>query len=173
MKLLSEEPRQEAVMGKFEKDLVKFMDVHRNCDKSLLIKNINQAIRNKGIYHRDKSRWVSEVTGTPIGTVYAWFTKADCREFNKIPPHAMCMIASALKVSVWSFFETEEEYKRDRKPNRKSSLYWYIRRNEAENMWNIRHASEQGRWDEQDKAVQRKFLDELYFEKLDNRQETG
>ncbi len=160
-------------MSKFEKDLVKFMDTHKNCDKSILIQNINQAMRNKGISHRDKSRWVSEVTGVPMGTVYAWFTKADCRESNKIPPHAMCMIASELKVSVWSFFETEEGYKREVKPDRKSSLYWYIRRNEAENIWNIRHASEQGEWNEQDKAVQRDFLDRLYLEKLESQKRSS
>lgn len=91
-------------MGKFEKDLVKFMDVHRNCDKSLLIKNINQAMRNKG-------KWVSEVTGAPMGTVHAWFTKANCRESNKISLHAMCMIVSALKVSVWTFLKQKKDRK--------------------------------------------------------------
>lgn len=160
-------------MGKFENDLVRFMDAHKNCDKAILIKNINQAMRKKGIAYRDKSIWVSEVAGVPMGTAYTWFTTARCKEANKIPPQAMCRIAAALKVSVWSFFETEEkEDKEDTvKPDRRSSLYWYIRRNEAEDMWNASHTSEQGRWNEQDKAVQREFLDRLYLEKLEESKE--
>lgn len=156
-------------MAKFEKDLVKFIHLHKKCDKARLIQNMNKVMREKGIKHRYKSRWIAEVTGVPIGTVNTWFTTAKCRDNNRIPPDAMCLLALALKVSVWRFLEGEEEKQKDEivKPDRRSSLYWHIRRNKAEDAWNDRYALEMGEWSKQDKEVKQKFLDELYFQHLE------
>lgn len=156
-------------MGKFEKDMVRFINLHKNCDKARLIQNINKVMQEKGIKRRNKSRWISEVTGVPIGTVNTWFTTAKCRDNNRIPPDAMCLLASALKVSVWKFLEGEEEKQKDGmvKPDRRSRVYCYFRRNKAEEVWNERHASEMGEWSKQNKEVKQKFLDELYFQHLE------
>ena len=161
-------------MGRFEKDMVRFIHLHKKCDKARLIQNINKVMQEKGIKRRNKCRWIAEITGMPIGTVNTWFTTAKCRDKNRIPPDAMCLLALELKVSVWRFLEGEEEKQKDGmvKPDRRSSVYWYIRRNKAEDAWNDRYALEMGEWSKQDKEVKQKFLDELYFQHLEqNRKE--
>ncbi|MCI8496568.1 MAG: hypothetical protein HFI74_13040 [Lachnospiraceae bacterium] len=162
-------------MGKFEKDMVRFIHLHKQCDKARLIQNINTVMQEKGIKRRNKSRWVAEVTGTPIGSVNTWFTTAKCRDNNRIPPNAMCLLALALKVSVWRFLEGEEEKQKDGmvKPDRRSRAYSYIRRNQAEDAWNDRYAPQMGEWSKQGREVKQKFLDELYFQHLEENCKTG
>lgn len=46
-------------------------------------------------------------------------------------------------------------------------MYCYIRRKEAEDIWDSKYAQEKGTWSEQDKAVKREFLDRLYLERLE------
>lgn len=46
-------------------------------------------------------------------------------------------------------------------------MYCFIRRREAENLWDRSYAQEKGTWNEQDKAVKRAFLDRLYLERLE------
>ena len=53
-------------------------------------------------------------------------------------------------------------------PDRRGKLYWHLRRNEAEKRWNDSHLPEEGEWREQSLKVQRDFLDELYWEKINN-----
>lgn len=160
-------------MNKYEKDILRLLEAHASIDKQDLIRNINRAVRSKGIYRKGKNLWISKVTGSPIGTVDTWFSRAKCRTLNKIPLYAMCQIAVALKVSVWDFLDTEEKEQETDRPqiDRRSSLYWHIRRKEAENIWNGSHAQEKGTWGEQDKAVQREFLDRLYLERLEANKE--
>ena len=156
-------------MGKFEKDMVRFIHLHKKCDKARLIQNINKVMQEKGIKRRNKCRWIAEITGVPVGTVNTWFTTAKCHDNNRIPPDAMCLLALALKVPVWRFLEGEEEKQKDGmvKPDRRSRIYYSIRRNEAEDAWNDRYAPKMGEWSRQDKEVKQKFLDELYFQYLE------
>lgn len=56
-------------MNKYEKDILQLLEAHTKIDKSALIRNINKAVRSKGIYRNGKNRWISNVTGYPIGTV--------------------------------------------------------------------------------------------------------
>lgn len=156
-------------MGKFEKDMVRFIRIHKQCDKARLIQNMNKVMQEKGIKRRNKCRWIAEVTSVPVGTVNTWFTTAKCRGNNRIPPDAMCLLALALKVPVWRFLEGEEEKQKDGmvKPDRRSRIYCSIRRNEAEDVWNDRYAPQMGEWGKQDKEVKQKFLDELYFQHLE------
>lgn len=74
-----------------------------------------------------------------------------------------------MKVPVWRFLEGEEEKQKDGmvKPDRRSRIYCSIRRNEAKDAWNDRYAPQMGEWDKQDKEVKQKFLDELYFQHLE------
>lgn len=156
-------------MENFEKDMVRFIRLHKQCDKARLIQNINTVMREKGMMWRNKNRWIAEVTGVPVGTVNTWFTTAKCRDNNRIPPDAMCLLALALEVLVWRFLEGEEEKQRDGmvKPDRRSREYYYIRRNQAEDVWNDRYAPQMGEWSKQDREVKQKFLDELYFQHLE------
>ncbi len=155
-------------MNKYEKDILRLLETHAEIDKSDLIRNINKAVRSKGIHRKGKNVWISEVTGYPVGTVDGWFSHAECRAFNKISLNAMCRIAIALKVSIWDLLETEEKEQNADEPqiDRRSSMYCYIRRKEAEDIWDSSYAQEKGTWSEQDKAVKRKFLDRLYLERL-------
>lgn len=162
-------------MENFEKDMLRFIRLHKQCDKVRLIQNINAVMQEKGIKRRNKSRWVAEVTGMPIGSVNTWFTTAKCRDNNRIPPDAMCLLALTLGVSVWRFLEGEEEKQKDGmvKPDRRSRVYSYIRRNQAEDAWNDRYASQMGEWSKQGREVKRKFLDELYFQHLEKNRKAG
>lgn len=162
-------------MGKFEKDMVRFIRFQKKCDKARLIQNINAVMQEKGIKRRNKSRWIAEVTGVPVGSVNTWFTTAKCRDNNRIPPDAMCLLALALEVSVWRFLEGEEERQKDGmiKPDRRSHVYSYIRRNQAEEAWNDRYALEMGEWSKQDREVKQKFLDELYLQHLEKNRKDG
>lgn len=161
-------------MNKYEKDIMKLLEAQEKANKEHLIDNINRAIRDKGknISRKGKNKWICEVTGSPMGTVCTWFTKAKCRAENKIPLYAMCQIAVALHISVWDFFEAEEaEPEEAKEPDRRSRLYWHIRRNEAEKRWNESYACERGEWKKQSLEVQRDFLDELYWESIENQRQ--
>lgn len=133
-------------MGRFEKDMVRFIHLHKKSDKARLIQNINKVMQEKGIKRRNKCRWIAEITSVPVGSINTWFTTAKCRDKNRIPPDAMCLLALALKVSVWRFLEGEEEKQKDGmvKPDRRSRIYCSICRNEAEAAWNDRYALEIG-----------------------------
>ena len=67
-------------MGKFEKDMVRFIRIHKQCDKARLIQNINNVLQEKGIKRRNKCIWIAEITGVPVGSVNTWFTTAKCRD---------------------------------------------------------------------------------------------
>ena len=125
-------------MNEYEKDILKLLEAHAKIGKSDVIRNINKAVRSSGIYRKGKNVWISNVTGYPIGTVYGWLNHAECRALNKIPLSAMCRIAIALKISVWDLLETEEKEQDADEPriDRRSKLYWHIRRKEAEDIWN-------------------------------------
>lgn len=155
-------------MNKYERDILRLLETHAKIDKRDLIRNVNKAVKYGGISWCGKNMWISSVTGYPIGTVQGWFTTAKCRSLNKIPLNAICKIAIALEMSVWDFWETEEkEHRPDEiQIDRRSSMYCYIRRREAEDIWNSSHAQEKGTWSEQDKSVKREFLDRLYLERL-------
>ena len=152
---------------KIEKELIKLMRLHQEIEKEMLIGNINRIIRGKNIYRKNKIRWVCDVTGSPSGTVYTWFTYARCRSDNKIPLYALCQIAAALKVSVYDFLETENTADQAgfQKIDRRSKLYWHLRRNEAEALWNNSHEF-YNPWQVQSLDVQRQFLDELYLKRV-------
>ena len=90
-------------MNKYEKDILRLLEAHAKIDKGNLIRNINNALSSRGIHRKGKNQWVSNVTGSPMGTVETWFSYAECRALNKIPLDAMCQIAIALKMSVWEF----------------------------------------------------------------------
>lgn len=156
-------------MNKYEKDILRLLEAHAKIDKGNLIRNINNALSSRGIHRKGKNQWVSNVTGSPMGTVETWFSYAECRALNKIPLDAMCQIAIALKMSVWEFLrETENKQEEDKpKIDRRNSMYCYIRRKEAEDIWDSKYAQEKGTWSEQDKAVKREFLDRLYLERLE------
>lgn len=156
-------------MNKYEKDIVRLLEAHARIKKSDLIRNINKAVRSKGIHKKGKNEWISSITGYPIGTVDGWFSHAKCRAGNKISLNAMCKLSIALKISVWDLLETEEKEQEADEPriDRRSRLYWHIRRKEAEDIWNRSDAHENGTWGEQPKAVQREFLDRLYLEQLE------
>ena len=162
-------------MGRFEKDMVRPIHLHKKCDKARLIQNMNKVMQEKGFKRRNKCRWIAEVISVPVGTVNTWFTTAKCRNNNRIPPDAMCLLALALKVPVWRFLEGEEEKQKDGmvKPDRRSRIYCSIRRNEAEGAWNDRYASQIGEWGKQDREVKQKFLDELYFQYLEKNRKAG
>lgn len=156
-------------MNKYEKDILRLLETHAKIDKRDLIRNVNKAVKYGGISWCGKNMWISSVTGYPIGTVQGWFTAAKCRASNKIPLNAICKIAIALEMSVWDFWETKEkEHRPDEvQIDRRSSMYCFIRRREAENLWDSSYAQEKGTWNEQDKAVKRAFLDRLYLERLE------
>jgi len=155
-------------MNEFEKDILKLMEIHEKADKGKLIKRLNDEISNSDRKQGGKTEWVCEVTGSPIGTVWTWFTYAKCREKNKIPLRALCQLAIALKISIWDFYMDTDiaEEEGELKINRKDKLYWHLRRNEAEKRWNNSYGC-YGIWEWQSKEVQRKFIDELYLERLE------
>lgn len=144
-------------MNKYEKDILRLLETHAKIDKRDLIRNVNKAVKYGGISWCGKNMWISSVTGYPIGTVQGWFTNAKCRASNTIPLNAICKIAIALEMSVWDFWETKEkEHRPDEvQIDRRSSMYCFIRRREAENLWDSSYAQEKGTWNEQDKAVKR------------------
>lgn len=156
-------------MNKFEKDTLRMLETHARMEKNVLGRNVNKIIRSKGIRLKGKNQWISEVTGYPIGTVETWFSHSKHRILNKISPTALCRLAVELKISVWDFLETEEnEHRPDEiKIDRRSSMYWFIRRREAQDIWDSSYAQEKGTWSEQDKAVKREFMDRLYLERLE------
>ena len=53
-------------MNKYEKDILQLLEAHAKIDKSDLIRNINEAVKSKGIYRSGKNKWISKVTGYPI-----------------------------------------------------------------------------------------------------------
>lgn len=63
-------------MGRFEKDMVRFIHLHKKCDKARLIQNINKVMQEKGIKikRRNKCRWIAEIIGVPAGSVNTWAT---------------------------------------------------------------------------------------------------
>ena len=156
-------------MNKYEKDTVRLLEAHARIEKSDLIRNINKAVRSGGIQRNGKNEWISNITGYPIGTVEGWFSHAKCRAGNKISLNAMCRLSIALKISVWDLLEMEEKELQPDEPkiDRRSSMYCYIRRKEAGDIWDSSYAQEKGTWSEQDKAVKREFLDRLYLERLE------
>lgn len=160
-------------MNEFEKDIMKLFDVHEKAEKRELIKRINLKIEMSGISRRGKNEWVCTVTGSPMGTVCTWFSNAKCRALNKIPLYALCQIAVALEISVWEFYKTANSVKEEKEPevkiNRRDKLYWHLRRNVAEQLWNDSYGS-YGLWEWQSKEIQRKFIDKLYLDKLAERQ---
>ena len=160
-------------MNEYEKDLMKLFDIHEKAEKCELIKRINWEIKIHDIGWHGKNEWVCKVTGSPMGTVCTWFSNAKCRAVNKIPLYALCQIAVALEISVWDFYKftnnVNEEKESEPKINRRDKLYWYLRRNEAEKLWNSNYGS-YGIWEWQSKEVQRKFIDKLYLDKLAERQ---
>lgn len=156
-------------MNEYEKEIMRLLKAHEKIRKAELVDNINRAIKKKSVSPYGKNKWVCKVTGSPMGTVCTWFTKSKCRAENKIPLYAMCQIAAALHISVWNFLEIKEtEQQESMEPDRRCKLYWYLRRNEAEKRWNGSHLPEEGEWREQSLKVQRDFLDELYWEKINN-----
>lgn len=154
-------------MNEYEKDILRLLEAHTSADKNDLIRNINNAIKSRGIRWNGKNQWVSSVTGSPTGTVETWFSHAECRALNKMPLSAMCQIAIALEMSVWDFLEAGEKGQEAGGPkiDRRSSLYRHIQRTEAADIWNNSNAQEKGAWDEQGRAVRRAFLDRLYLER--------
>lgn len=46
-------------MGKFEKDMVRFIRIHKQCDKTRLIQNMNKVMQEKGIKRSNKCRWIA------------------------------------------------------------------------------------------------------------------
>lgn len=155
-------------MNKYEKELLKLLELHENIEKGDLVNNLNSAIRQGGIKRAGKNRWVSKATGAPIGTVDTWFSRSDCRALNKIPLYAVCQIAIALHISIWKLYETTgTKQEKQKRPDRRSRLYRYIQRNEAGKQWIERHSREDGAWEVQSKEVQRDFLDQLYWESIE------
>lgn len=169
LSLHEEDIKEIREMNKYEKDILRLLEAHTRIDKSDLIRNINNALSSRGIHWKGKNQWVCNVTGSPMGTVATWFSHSKCRALNKIPLDAMCQMAIALKMPVWEFLNAAEKEQETDEPeiDRRSSLYWYIRRKEAEDIWNSSHAQEKGTWSEQDKAIQREFLDMLYLERME------
>lgn len=161
------------MMNEYEKDIMKLFDIHEKAEKRELIKRINREIEKGGISRRGKNEWVCKVTGSPMGTVCTWFSNAECRALNKIPLYALCQIAVALEISVWEFYKTANSVKEEREPevkiNRRGKLYWHLRRNVAERLWNDSYGS-YGLWEWQSMEVQRKFIDKLYLDKLAEQQ---
>lgn len=159
-------------MNRYEKNVMKLMEAHEKIPKVVLITNVNQAILDSGIRRSGKNKWVCQITGAPMGTVCTWFSKAKCRALNKMPVYAMCQIAVALKVPVWKLLENPGDIHEMPKPkiDRKGRLYWYIRRNEAERLWNETYSQSEGDWKTQGKKKQREFWDRLYLERI-NKQE--
>ncbi len=156
-------------MNEYEKNIIRLIEAHEKAEKKDLIRNINRAIKLSEVSWFGKNEWICKVTNSPMGTVCTWFTHSKCRAVNKIPLYAMCKIAVALRISVWKFFETEEVEKMEgtAEPaiDRRGKLYWHLRRNEAEQLWNGKYGR-YGVWTMQSKAVQREFLDKLYLERL-------
>lgn len=77
-----------------------------------------------------------------------------------------------VKIPVWKLLENPGDIHEMLKPkiDRKGRLYWYIRRNEAERLWNETYSQSEGDWKTQGKKKQREFLDRLYLERI-NKQE--
>lgn len=157
---------------KVEKEIIRLTEIHQNTDKRDLIQNINCVLKSKGIGRNRKVQWISKVTGSPEGTIYTWFTNAKCRKENKIPLYVLCQMALALKVSVYEFFELEgsEQENRGQKIDRRSKLYWHLRRDVAEGIWNSTHTMEEN-WQEQTMETRREFLDRLYLEEMNEKNE--
>ena len=159
-------------MNKYEKELLKLLSMHENIVKADLINNLNAAIKCGGIKRAGKNQWVSRITDSPIGTVAAWFSNSECRALNKIPLYAVCKIAVALHISVWKLYETNSiKQEKQKRPDRRGSLYRRIQRNEAQKQWEESHSSEDGAWEIQSKEVQRNFLDQLYWEHIEKQKE--
>lgn len=163
-------------MNEYEKSILSLLEIHKRTDKITLAMNINRIVYNNGIRRKGKNQWLSEVTGYSVGTVNAWFSRTKRRALNKVPLLAICRIAIALELSVWDFVDGKDAIvpKRDGSEiDRRSKLYWRIRRKEAEALWNDSHMSEKGPWSIQDMAVRREFLDRLYMERLETERKDG
>lgn len=57
-------------MNRYEKNVMKLMEAHEKIPKVVLITNVNQAILDSGIRRSGKNKWVCQITGAPMGTVY-------------------------------------------------------------------------------------------------------
>ncbi len=73
------------MMNRYEKNVMKLMEVHEKIPKVVLITNVNQAILDSGIKRGGENKWVCQITGAPMGTGCTWFSKAKCRALNKMP----------------------------------------------------------------------------------------
>lgn len=156
-------------MNEYEKDILRLLEAHNRIDKIILAGNINKAIYKKGIHRKGKNQWISEVTGYPVGTVNTWFSRTECRSLNKMPLSAICHIAVALELSIWDLLDGKAGTSKADGPkiDRRSKLYWHIRRKEAETLWNNSYIREKGSWGIQDMAVRREFIDKLYLERVE------
>ena len=161
--------RKEQRKMKLEKEIIRLTKLHQNKDKRELIQNINHVLRAQGIHLNRKVKWICKVTGSPEGTVYTWFTNARCRRENKIPLYALCQMALALRISVYEFFSADHfmEIAEKQKIDMRCKLYWHLRRNVAEDLWNGTH-SENDTWQGQTLDIKREFLDELYLKMVND-----
>ena len=161
--------RKEQRKMKVEKEIIRLTEVHQNTNKRELIQNINHVLKVNGIHLNRKVKWICKVTGSPEGTVYTWFTNAKCRRENKIPLYALCQMALALKISVYEFFSVDNFVadKEEQKIDRRCKLYWHLRRNVAENLWDGIHAENEA-WQKQTPDTKREFLDELYMKTVND-----
>lgn len=154
---------------KLEKEIIKLTELHQNTDKRNLIQSVNYVLKNAGIHRKEKVQWICKVTGSPEGTVYTWLTNAECRRMNKIPIQALCQMALALRISVYKFFRADNSVvdKEKQKIDRRCKLYWHLRRNVAEDLWNGTHA-ENDTWQKQTLDSKREFLDGLYLKMMND-----
>ena len=161
--------RKEQRKMKLEKEIIILTKLHQNTDKREFIQNINHVLKAQGIHLNRKVKWICKVTGSLEGTVYTWFTNARCRRENKIPLYALCQMALALRISVYKFFRADNSVadKEKQKIDRRCKLYWHLRRNVAEDLWNGTHA-ENDTWQKQTLDSKREFLDGLYLKMMND-----
>lgn len=152
---------------RIEKEIIHLTELHQKTEKRKLIENLNRVLKEQGIHRNQKIQWVCEVTGSPTGTAYTWFTNAKCRSVNKMPLYALCRIAVETGTSVYDFLEMDYSVPEDEtlRIDRRSKLYWHLRWEVAEDLWNSTHDSG-NRWQEQTMKVRRDFLDSLYLQKV-------
>ena len=157
---------------KTEKEIIRLIKIHQNADKGELIQRINYVLKTYGISPREKIQWICKITDSPSGTAYTWFTNAKCRRKNKIPLCVLCKIALALKMPVDIFFEIESVHSenRNQKIDRRGKLYWHLRHEVAENLWNQTHQPEES-WQVQPMEIKRNFLDGLYQEEINKKRQ--
>ncbi|MEY8482876.1 hypothetical protein AALD74_13630 [Lachnospiraceae bacterium 48-21] len=103
-----------------------------------------------------------------------WVTgNSNPQGFGSVAPKSGKEIVVALEISVWEFYKTADAVKEakqsESKISRRNKLYWYLRRNKAEQVWNDSYGF-YGLWTWQSKEVQRKFIHKLYLERLVDQQ---